>query len=92
MKNCLAQNIDNWIGIGASNVVLDWIQTGVNFPLYDDIKSFEIPNKTFTKSESAFIRSELQSLLLLGHIEICESMPFCVSPINCVPKRQGTLG
>ena len=89
MKNCFAQNIDNWIGIGASNVVLDWIQTGVNFPLYDDIKSFEIPNKTFTKSESAFIRSELQSLLLLGHIEICESRPFCVSPINCVPKKRG---
>ena len=49
MKSCLAQNIVNWIGIDASSIVLDRIQTIVSFTLHDNIKSFEIPNKTFTK-------------------------------------------
>ena len=91
MKNQLAQHFDKWVEIGASDVVLDWIKNGVKFPIHDNIESFEIPNKNFTQAESVFIRSELYSLLLLGHIEICESKPFCVSPINCIPKKKGDL-
>ena len=70
MRNTLAQNIDNWVKIGASDVVLEWIQYGVKFPIHNTMETFEIPNKAFSKSESAFIRSKLQSLLLLSHIEM----------------------
>ena len=70
MRNTLAQNIDNWVKIGASDVVLDWLQNGVKFPICNTIETFEIPNKSFSRPESVFKRSELQSLLLLGHIEL----------------------
>ena len=64
MRNTLAQNIDNWVKICASDVVLDWLQNGVKFPICNTIETSEIPNKSFSRPESVFIRSELQSLLI----------------------------
>ena len=48
MRNILAQNIDNWVKIGASDVVLEWLQYGVKFPICNTIETFEIPNKSFS--------------------------------------------
>ena len=75
--------------IGPSDVVLDWLQNGIKYPISDTTESFEFPNTTFSNSETAFSRSELQSLLLLGHIDLCDDKPFYVSPITCVPKKKG---
>ena len=89
MKNQLGAHIDKWYEIGASDTVIDWLKHGVLFPLKDQIEPFELYNNSFSKAESDFIRTELQALLLLGHIELCEEKPYCVSPIKCIPKKKG---
>ena len=89
MKNQSAQHFDKWVEIGASDVVLGWIQNGVKLPIHDNIESFEIPYKT--QAECVFIRSELKSLLLLYRIEVCESKPrFFHIPVNS--EHQELLG
>ena len=89
MKNQLGAHIDKWYEIGASDTVIDWLKHGVLFPLKDQIEPFELYYNSFSKAESDFIRTELQALLLLGHIELCEEKPYCVSPIKCIPKKKG---
>ena len=84
MRNNLYFNLNKWQSIGASNTVLDWIENGIKFPL-----NFEIPNKTFLAKEESFLRSEISNLLLLGCINVADKRPNCVSPISCVPKKNG---
>lgn len=89
MKNTLRLNIHKWQSIGASETVLQWLQEGVKFPLSEDICAFEINNGPFSKRESVFLESEIARLLLQGYIEVCDNKPLCVSPITCVPKKNG---
>lgn len=89
MRNQLSLHIDKWYEIGSSSTIINWLEEGVRFPIENPIEAFEIPNKSFSQTESAFIKKELQTLLLLGHIELCTEKPYCVSPINCVPKKKG---
>lgn len=91
MRNNLRKNINNWISIGASDTVLDWIENGVKFPLVGDIESFELPNHKFSLKEKTFLKTEISNLLLLGCIERTSSKPTCVSPISCVPKKNGSF-
>ena len=91
MKNNLRRNIDNWKSIGASDTVLNWIEQGVKFPLIGDIDSFELPNGQFTHKQEEFLSSEISNLLLLGCIERVYTKPKCVSPISCVPKKNGKI-
>ena len=89
MKNNLYSNLHKWQSIGASNSVLDWIENGVKFPLKEEVPNFEIPNKTFSAKEESFLISEISNLLLLGCITVTDNRPNCVSPISCVPKKNG---
>lgn len=89
MKNNLVNNIDNWKSIGASNTVLQWIEHGIQFPLVGEIDSFEFTNRVFSRKEQTFLHSEISDLLLLGCVERVTSKPKCVSPISCVPKKNG---
>ena len=89
MKNNLHSNLENWKSLGASDTVLSWIEHGVKFPLIGDISSFELPNGNFSAKQETFLNSEINNLLLLGCIERVPSKPKCVSPISCVPKKNG---
>ena len=89
MKNNLHSNLENWKSLGASDTVLSWIEQGVKFPLIGDISSFELPNGNFSAKQETFLNSEINNLLLLGCIERVTSKPKCVSPISCVPKKNG---
>ena len=79
-----------WEGIGASDVVLDWIRRGVDIPFWNIPDPFYFKNKQFTLKERLFIRSELKQLLKVGSIKIVQHSDF-ISPISCVPKKNGKL-
>ena len=89
MKNNLCSNLNNWKNIGASDTILDWIENGVKFPLIQDISSFEVSNNKFSIKEENFLKSEISHLLILGCIERVSFKPKCVSPISCVPMKNG---
>ncbi|MEW8544182.1 MAG: reverse transcriptase domain-containing protein [Candidatus Thiodiazotropha sp.] len=91
MKDNLRTNLTTWKTIGTSDTVLDWIKYGVRFPLIQDVQEFEFSNQTFSKKEEVFLENEISELLLLGCIDIATSKPKCVSPISCVPKKNGKL-
>ena len=52
---------------------------------------FEIDNPWFSVKEFEFIRSELVSLCQNGAIKKVNDKPYCVSPLKCVPKKNGQL-
>jgi len=85
----LKNNISKWHDIQANDQVLNWISEGVKFELIEDICDFELGNQKFSVREIIFLQSEIQCLLLLGLIDKCDQKPKCVSPINCVPKKNG---
>ena len=91
MKNTLGKNIKNWEKIGAPDHVIEWISDGVKFPITEDINdiSFEIENKWLSPKDNEFLHAEISDLLLLGCIEKCDIRPKCISPIKCVPKKNG---
>ncbi len=86
-------HIEAWRQIGTSPVVLNWIKQGVNIPLHNIPEPFDIPNPAFNEKESAFIDSEIYDLLTDGVIQQCvyNEQPKYVSPIGCVPKKNGKL-
>ena len=77
-----------WESIGTSPTVLSWIQEGVRLPFLVEPEPFELPNKPLSPAQSAFIDTELASLVSSGAIRICSFKPVCVSPIWCVPKKK----
>ncbi|XP_053404917.1 uncharacterized protein LOC128558753 [Mercenaria mercenaria] len=91
MRNPLSEQLHNWENIYTSSTILEWIADGVKFPFTSECASFELPNRQFNLKEIDFIKKEIADLLLLGCIEQCDVKPFCVSPINCVPKKNGTF-
>ena len=91
MKNPLTEHYTKWTQIGCSDQILTWIHDGVTFPFSQDIQGFHHNNKQFSSSEFTFLRKEISDLLLLGYIEPCDYIPFCVSPIGCVKKKSGSF-
>ena len=45
--------------------------------------------ESFPLKKLIFLETEMNSLLLQGCIDIADSKPKCVSPITCVPKKNG---
>ena len=89
MKNNLRANICNWRSTGASETVFDSIQNGIKFPLMREVGDFEINNGRFSFKEEEFLKTEISNLLLLGCIDVAAHKSKCVSPISCVPKKNG---
>ena len=89
MRLSLQSNIEKWKSVGASDTVINWLNNGVKFSLSDNVRSFEFQNGTFSQKETHFLESEIESLLTQGCIDIAECKPNCVSPITCVPKKNG---
>ena len=80
---------EHWKRIGASEVVQTWIAEGVKIPFVTLPEGFELNNHSFSAVQKAFIDNEVKRLVDCNFIEVCERKPVCVSPIGCVPKRNG---
>lgn len=89
---CLGQNINNWSRI-TSGYVLDWITSGIHIPFEAQPESFQLHNRSFNNKEVTFIESEIKNLLSANAIKQClpGEIPYCVSPINCAPKKNSKL-
>ena len=82
-----------WHRIGANGNVLDWIEHGIRVPFCSEPDCFILPNRALSPRERYFVTSEIDSLLESGALRRCVpgEIPWCVSPINCAPKKNGKL-
>ncbi len=85
----LSRKHDSWLKIGASDVVLAWVQQGVPLIFDSEPTPFEIQNRQFSPSQFSFVTNEIQRLESIGVIERCAIKPRWCSPIGCVPKKGG---
>jgi hypothetical protein len=78
-----------WRRIGASPVVLDWIENGLNFPLYREPMRYEGSNQLQEFEETAFMNKENEELLRQGVAVECDlgEVSIIVSPVHAVPKK-----
>jgi hypothetical protein len=81
-----------WSNIGAGQTVLDWIERGVPFLFKHDQPPpvFQLSNPKFSRRQLEFLSKEIQRLENCGFIEK-SVQPHCVSPLKCVPKKNGKL-
>ena len=87
----LAPCIADWISIGASDTIIDWIVNGVPVSFSEAPPSFELPNYKLSDTQVRFIDGELQALLSSGAVVKAVTKPLCVSPLGVVPKKQNKL-
>lgn len=85
----LRKSISHWNKIGASDIVRQWILEGVRLPFHEVPDRFELQNHTLSNVQQGFISTEIKRLIECDYIEACEKKPKCVSPLGCVPKRNG---
>ena len=85
--NTLQQNLQAWVNIGASETVVSWIKEGLHIPFHKAPPSFHLNNPKLSEKQSKFVDTELQSLLKNGNIKESRTVPYCVSPIKVVPKK-----
>ena len=83
-------NTEAWERIDASEMVLQWIQCGVKLPFKENPPSINLNNHAKEKFR-AFIDGEIKWLLQQKVIKRVNERPYCVLPINCVPKKSGKL-
>ena len=79
-----------WVKIETNQQVLQWIKEGVPLPFQAQFEPFFEPNHWLNGGQNNFICNEIKLLLNTGAIEICTSLPYCVNPLGCVPKKSGT--
>ena len=80
-----------WKEIGAPELVVKWIESGVELPLVREPDQFCIPNRACSEAQSTFIDNEIAELLEQGVIRKCDdNFPVCISPIGTVPKKGGS--
>ena len=72
-------------------MVIDWIENGVELKFDSEPHPFVLNNREVTLQEQRFLDNEILSLLKRGYIvESCDSQkPLCISPVYCVPKKNG---
>ena len=85
----IKHHIDQWVNIDASLTVIDWIRNGIRIPFSDPLVPFHFRNRAFSPAEVNFIDSEIVRLLHCGAIELCSTPPRYISPLHCVPKKNG---
>lgn len=80
--------IENWEAISPSSTVINWLKHGVEIPFQQEPRPFAYNNRHFSKKEQTFLQCEISRLLSIGVIERDKNVCY-ISPINCVPKRNG---
>lgn len=78
-----------WERIGANTLIINIIKEGVELPI-ENCAPFCLPNYDLkSKKEKIFLQDEIKRLLKLGYIKKLDYKPRYVSPIGCVPKKEG---
>ena len=72
----------------ANDYCKNWLIDGIHIPFKEIPESFNFENnRQFNRDEYHFLQCEINDLLSKGLIEACDSKPYGVSPISCVPKK-----
>ena len=89
----LQENLGCWKSLISSSAVLDWIQYGVSIPFLSSAPRQRVclRKRKFSITEAEFVRAELKQLCEQGVIIKCSTAPLWVSPINTVPKSDGSF-
>ena len=78
-----------WERIGANSQILKVIKEGVELPI-TDCNPFRLPNYNLkSNKERLFLQEEIERLVKLGYIKKLDYTPKLISPIGCVPKKEG---
>ena len=64
-----SDHFEQWLKLGASDTVLNWIREGVKIPFEHEPAPFFYHNHNLNAKETQFVNSELSDLLLVGAIE-----------------------
>ena len=82
-----------WQRIGTPPNVLNWIANGIHIPFHTHPECFELKNHKLLPPHVKFVDNEIKDLLSSNAIRLCDpgEIPYCVSPIQCVPKKNGKL-
>ena len=87
VKNRLAERIDFWESIGASNWILKILREGYALPFVKQPPKVRFQNNKSALSSAEFVTSEIKGLLNSGCIkEIDESEAHVISPLSVVHK------
>jgi hypothetical protein len=78
---------EQWVSIGASHTVVDWIKFGVPLTFHAVPEAFILDNHPLSPKQERFVDCEIRQLLADGIIEKCDYTPVCISPLSCVPKK-----
>lgn len=87
----MISDVTEWRRIGASPMILDWLENGFPIRFKGDQTEFYLANKDMNIEHKSFIASHINELLQQGAIERTTTIPKCVSPIAVVPKKNGKL-
>ena len=83
----LADALQQWIDIGTSPHVIQWLQQGVPIPFKTLPPTFDLRNTIRSHKETLFFNSEVRRLASQGVISCVTEKPRGISPIACVPKK-----
>jgi ribonuclease HI len=87
----LSDCVGNWVKIGASDTICNWITRGVQLPFIQSPVAFDLPNHKFDTEYKTFINDKITELQSCGAIKQVYAKPLCISPLGCVPKKAGGL-
>ena len=82
MNSKLSKQINEWTRIEASSDVLDWIKHGVRFSFCEEIDSFELTHKWFSKKSFCDLKFQnwfywtILQLVQFDHIVYHQSVVF----------------
>ena len=88
MEQQLRESLQFWKDIGASPLVLKWIEIGYDIPLERVPERWHEPNGKGVEEFDFFLDTHIPELLKSGAIRRAASKPWGVSPLNVVPKSQ----
>jgi len=88
----LTRNVHAWTSLTNNSVIHEWVRNGITLPLQNAPEQFHLPNRQLSVKHTAFVDSEINSLLHDGAIEKVSHKPHCISPLGVVPKKGNKLG
>ena len=80
-------SVEEYMRIGASDKILDWLHNGVELPFSTEPLPCFNHNRIFSDVHACFVDTELQRLLKIGAIEQVNQRPHCVLSMRVVPKK-----
>lgn len=87
MVGLLAKHREGWIKRGVSNVVLNWIDNGVNMVFKELPPTYSKNNTLAALQQKIFVSKKVSALVSIGAVRVVKNKPHVISPLNVVPKE-----